>query len=78
MLGATKRQVRNILEQLDPEMAKELADALAARDDGKTTQPSEEAVKNLPDFTEAPPPPEKKGDEEGEEDEGEKKDDGKA
>jgi len=72
-------QVRNILEQLDPELAKELADALAARDDGKTTQPSEEAVKNLPDFTEAPPPPEKKdGDEEGEQDEGDKKDDGKA
>ena len=69
-------QVRNILEQLNPEMAKELANALAAQDDGKTSKPSEEAVKNLPDFTEAPPPPEKKeGDEEGKKDEGKGKDD---
>lgn len=64
-------QVRKILEQLDPELAKELADALGAEDDGKATRPTEEAVKDLPDFTEAPPPPEEKGDEEDEQDESE-------
>ena len=71
-------QIRKILEQLDPEMAKELADALGAQDDGKTTKPSEEAVKDPPDFTEAPLPPEKKNDEEGKQDDGGKGDDGKA
>jgi len=65
------RQVRDILKQLDPEMAQKLADELAAQDDGKTTQPSEAAVKEIPDFTELPPPPKKKdGEEEDEDNEG--------
>jgi len=65
------RQVRDILEQLNPEMAAKLAKELAAQgDDDKTTKPSEATVKEIPDFNEMPAP-KKKPDEDKDEDEDE-------